>query len=648
MLATTWSHHDLRLIATGVALAALLLWPFQPVHAQLAGGASPLSSAEIQNSLDRSLTLFVSVRETSGIPLSVPAIVRVSPLIGGQSLVAPVRENSSATFPGVKQGEYDVQVEAPGYQANTERITVAGVSASTAYIYLAPVGVDISKNKPASGTVMTPDLQRLMDRAFLALNQKNFSDAQKYLEKARKMAPANPDISYLIGLVDYTAKDVPAARKQFETVLTTNPTHQRSLVMLGQIQLDSNENNEAVLTLQKAVEAGNANWQAHYLLAIAYARTGETKKARVESRRTWELNESKRPAMELLDAKLFLMEGRNIEGRQAFEAYVRNYPKDPTAAEARKYLAKIEESEKAATLKPASESAALAPRSTAAPSLDADATSRSSADFSRPWAPPDVDDAIPPVAPGVSCALNDVLEKTQKRILGQLSDLEKFGAREHIEHQFVDDFGVPGAPATQDFDYLIYVHHSEQLPYYFDEMRNGAESLYAFPTALATRGLVSLGFLVIHPVFSQDFQFTCEGLGSWSGQPAWQIHFVQRSNAPSRIRIWSYKNIPYPIPLKGRLWIAANSYNIIHLDTALRDPIRDLQLEREQLIVDYGPVRFATVNSMLWLPVRADMYFEMQRRRYHHRHTLSDYVLFDVDTKNKIAAPVEPRETNEH
>jgi len=170
MLAISLSHHRLRLIASAITLSALLLWPCHPLRAQLAGGASPLSSAEIQNSLDRSLTLFVSVRETSGIPLSVPAIVRVSPLIGGQSLVASVRENSSATFSGVKQGDYDVQVDAPGYQANTERISVAGVSAYTAYIYLTPVGVDISKNKPAAGTVMTPDLQRLLDRAFLALN----------------------------------------------------------------------------------------------------------------------------------------------------------------------------------------------------------------------------------------------------------------------------------------------------------------------------------------------------------------------------------------------------------------------------------------------------------------------------------------------
>jgi tetratricopeptide (TPR) repeat protein len=615
---------------------------------QGAGGISALSNAEIQNSLDRPLTLLVSVRETSGIPLSVPAIARLSALAGGQNLVAAVRENSTATFPNVRSGEYEVEVEAPGYQATTERVSVTGASTYTAYIYLAPIGATVDQNKPASGTVMTPDLQREVDRSFVALNQKKYDEARKHLEKAHKMAPANPDILYLIGLIDYTEKNVPAARKQFESVLATHPAHQRSLVMLGQMELDANENQEASLTLQKATDTGTVNWQAHYLLAIAYARIGELKKSRIECQRTSELNKDKKPAMDLLVAKIDLMEGKNLDAREAFEAFLRNYPQDSGGAEAKKYLARIEEAEKAATMKSASDTTAARPTATAPATVDAGAVPRAASDFSRPWAPPEVDAAIPPVAPGVGCSLNEVLEKTQKRILSQLSDLEKFGATEHIEHQFIDNYGVPETPVAQSFDYLIYVHHSAQLPYYFDEMRNGAESLYAFPTSLVTRGLVSLGFMVIHPVFSQDFQFTCEGLGTWQGQPAWQIHFAQRGDAPSRIRSWSYKKSIYPIPLKGRIWIGANSYNLLHLETGLRDPVQDLRLYREQLIVDYGPVKFKSSKTSLWLPSQADMYFDMQGRRYHHRHTLTDYVLFDVDTKNKISAPAEPPEPKEN
>ena len=95
------------------------------------------------------------------------------------------------------------------------------------------------------------------------------------------------------------------------------------------------------------------------------------------------------------------------------------------------------------------------------------------------------------------------------------------------------------------------------------------------------------------------------------------------------------------------MWIAANSYNILHLETSLRNPVFDLHLEREQLIVDYGPVHFLDGKINLWLPWDADMYFDMQGRRYHHRHTLTNYVLFDVDTRDKIRAPALPRETDD-
>lgn len=624
-----------RLVRIGVSLLALAL-PFVPSnYAQgVGGGVSPLSNAEIQNSLDRTMTLYVSVRERSGIPLSVGAIVRLSSTAGGQSLIAPVTDAATATFVNIRGGEYEVQVEAPGYEPASEHLSLMGVSVYTAYIYLSPVGSS-SVSKTAPGIVITPDLQRELDKSFVALNQKKFDEARKHLEKAHKMAPSNPDVLYLMGLIDYTAKDFPAARKRFESVLASYPSHQRSLLMLGQIQLDASENKDACVTLQKAVDAGNVSWQAHYLLAVAYARTGQLEKARIESQRTAELNKDKKPVADMLRSKLLLMEGRNADAREALEEFLHQFPQDPAAAEAKKYLAKIDEAEKA-RLKPANESA---PAESHAGSVDTDTAVKTTPAFERPWAPPDVDSAVPPVAPGVACSSIDILQATQKRILKQLSDLEKFGATEHIDHQWIDTYGVPTPAVSQNFDYLIFVHYSKELAYYFDELRNGAESLYNFPTSLATRGLVSLGFMIIHPVFSQDFQFTCEGLGTWNGRPAWQIHFAQRGKVPPRIRNWSYKGTIYPIPLKGRIWIAANSYNVLHLETSLREPVADLHLDREQLIVDYGPVRFRSGATELWLPWYAEMYFDLQGRRYHHRHTLTNYVLFNVDTSSKIKIP---------
>ena len=92
------------------------------------------------------------------------------------------------------------------------------------------------------------------------------------------------------------------------------------------------------------------------------------------------------------------------------------------------------------------------------------------------------------------------------------------------------------------------------------------------------------------------------------------------------------------------MWIGANNFNIMRLETALREPVPGLRLNREQLAVDYGPVRFQSAATELWLPTQGEMYFDLMGHRYHHKHTLTNYLLFDVDTKNKIKAPPVPVE----
>ena len=204
-----------RVVFIFVLLTSLAFFGSLPSFAQVGGGASPLSSAEIQNGLDRPLTVLISVRERTGIPLSLNAFVRLSPLAGGQALVVPTTDAATASFPGIHGGEYEVEVEAAGYERTTEHISVSGSSTFTAYIYVSPLGSSSPGSTAPTGTVMTPDLQRELDRSLYALRQSKYDEARKHLEKAHKMAPSNPDVLYLMGMIDYTAKNMPAARQQY-------------------------------------------------------------------------------------------------------------------------------------------------------------------------------------------------------------------------------------------------------------------------------------------------------------------------------------------------------------------------------------------------------------------------------------------------
>jgi hypothetical protein len=105
------------------------------------------------------------------------------------------------------------------------------------------------------------------------------------------------------------------------------------------------------------------------------------------------------------------------------------------------------------------------------------------------------------------------------------------------------------------------------------------------------------------------------------------------------VRVWRKGTEVYPIPLKGRLWVSAASYDLLHLETDLRGPVRKLQLVKDHFAVDYGPVSFQNGKVQMWLPWKADMFMEVHGKRYHQEHTLTNYELFSVDTTETIGKP---------
>lgn len=75
---------------------------------------------------------------------------------------------------------------------------------------------------------------------------------------------------------------------------------------------------------------------------------------------------------------------------------------------------------------------------------------------------------------------------------------------------------------------------------------------------------------------------------------------------------------------------------------------RNFSYRRDHLIVDYGSVVFDKSNTTLWLPWSAEMFMELRGKRYHHRHTLTDYMLFSVDATTTITKPKEALQEEQH
>jgi TolA-binding protein len=615
-----------------LALAALL--PTLGCSHAFAQRSQPQGGNQAGLAPEMLVTVVVSVRETSGMPIQGNAFVKLSSNFSGVHLTAATQDSTEATFPPVRAGDYEIEVSCPGYKTTTEQASVMPSNSSyNVYVYV------VSESAPAgtapSKTTMTPRLQSEIDRGVDKMRHQQFDAARSHFDKAAKMASGNPDVQYLLGMLEYYQQHYDLARAKLEAAIAIYPSHERALVTLGEIQLRDNRPEQAAKTLEKAYLLNGADWRTHYLLADAYAGEREFEKARTHAQRAAELGKDHAAPARVLLGHIFVSENKPNEARAVFNEVIRDFPKDPAAKEAQAALAALNKPAPVATAASTSSKQPTTAARGAPESLPAPAP----LPVVRPWAPPDVDAKEYVLAQDVSCSEDQLLQRTEARTSKQLSNLEKFLATEHIEHQEVDAYGNPGPVRARDFSYLVFVKRPRTGELFLEEERDGGENLESFPTSLASRNLVGLGIFLFNPDYTSGITYKCEGLGEWRGQAAWQLRFEQKKEEPSRIMTWRNQRGVFPVPLKGRVWISANAYDVVHIETDLREEVPELELVRDHLIIDYGPVQFEHAKTSLWLPWYAELYMQVRGKRYHHRHTLTDYQLFSVDTDHQISAP---------
>jgi tetratricopeptide (TPR) repeat protein len=273
--------------------------------------------------------------------------------------------------------------------------------------------------------------------------------------------------------------------------------------------------------------------------------------------------------------------------------------------------------------------------------LSSGATVGSMAEFGKTdesWVPPDVDHADWPVASGVACPQQAVLDAASKKILELAHNVDRFTATEVLIHQPVDRAGQMGSPVTVQFNYLVSYTPSAGGYLNVDEYRNGSLSHEGFPSQIATIGTPSL-VLIFHPQNINNFDMKCEGLGHWHGEPAWQIRFEQREDRPNLTAAFVVGRVTYPVNLRGRAWILADSFQVARLETDLKESIPKIHLQLSHLSIEYRPIQSPTEKAQLWLPSSAEVYMNFRGRRFYRKHVFTDFKIFSVDNQYQISGP---------
>lgn len=575
------------------------------------------------------LNLDVQVRGPDGAALKAPAIVTLYASSGLPISTATTR-GTRALFTQLAPGQYYVEVEASGFwKTREDTIIDPSVSDNVVKVSMLPAAAGSAPAVYYHTPLLAPDVQKELEKGITALKASRLDAAQKSLKFVLKKSPNHPVALYVMGLSADKRGDIAEAQQYWEKSLSFDPTQQVAVYALGQSYLSEGNYTKADELGRRLLQLNPNSWKAHNLVASAAFRQEKYAEAVTHAERAWELGGQDAGNISIVLAQALAVQDRKAEAIEALKRYLATKPDEKHTETAQQLLGRLESNADRFVIAVSGLENAVSdvPPPEITPLVES-------------WVPPNVDEVTAPVEPGASCDLNDVLQKAGHQLQLLPEELDRFSANETIEHQRVNEKGIASNSSTVTFAYVVSIHETRHGFLNVEEYRNGTDSPSVFPDHLATRGLPSQVFL-FHPYYQNDFEMKCEGLARQGTGFAWQIHFQQKKDVPSRMQVHYLNGKRFPVPLKGRAWIDASNYEVIRLQTDIREPLKAAGLYAQHSDIQYGPVRFQKDNLDLWLPIRAEIYMQTKGHRMHRRHDFSNYLLFAVEDKQTISNPKE-------
>jgi tetratricopeptide (TPR) repeat protein len=596
---------------------------------QYKGGLNPgVESLYVYSSVE------VNVKGPNGVP--VPGSVYVSLIEGnGQVFMTAMAEGGKVRFANVPKSELTAQVVASGYETAKKTFEVLDKGEVKVSFELQPMNDKEAAASDRGIAALSPKAQKDIGRSLEALRANRASDARRYLEAAQRDAPNSAEVAYLYGVYASQMNDMNLARTYWMRALELNPRHLSALLAVSQNLLHEHKTAQAMAYLERAVEVEPSSWRVHMLMAQGDLFQNKPGDAVKEAERAMELGHERAVSVQPLLAHALYEKGDKDNAIHVLQDYVQLHPNDTNAAKL------LDRFKNLPTAPPAAGSASAS----AAVAADeaADVTPEAAAmEVASNWLPPDVDEKVPPVETGATCNLDEVIQKAGSQLEAFVHDVDRFTATETLTHESINKYGIASSPEKRKFDYLVSIEEVRKGYLSVTEYRNGGGAQAEFPDGIVTNGLPAT-VLVFHPYYSANYEMRCEGLARANGTLAWQVHFRQMPGKPNAIR--SYQSgmhgPSYSVGLKGRAWISADNYQVIRMETDIVAPLPQIRLLAEHTAIGYGPVQFEKDGVNLWLPQTAEIYFAWMGHQVHRRHSFSNYLLFGIDEKQRIAAPKE-------
>lgn len=235
-------------------------------------------------------------------------------------------------------GDFTIAVDATGYKSAQKEVTVDPSTKNDIAVYLQRTLASNETVGVPGEPLLAPEAKDAVVKALQALGKNKLDDAQKHLNKALKLAPNNPEVLYVQGLV-YLQRN---AWGDAETILQKSdriePNQPRVLAALGLALCNQEKYEQAIPPLEKSIQLNPASWETEWTLAKSYYYHAQYEQALKMAQEAHSESHETKPQLDLLLAQCLAAVGRYEDSAQVLRDFLKNNGNSPQAPTARRWL----------------------------------------------------------------------------------------------------------------------------------------------------------------------------------------------------------------------------------------------------------------------------------------------------------------------
>jgi tetratricopeptide (TPR) repeat protein len=270
----------------------------------------------------------------------------ISPM-GGMASIRTTDGNGGATFDGVGNGRYQVQVSGPDIETTKSDIFETGGNNGGPYI-TERIEVRLTEKAAANAAgralaaVIPEAAQREFKLGSKEMDKKNWEEAKVHFQKAITAFPKYAEAFNNLGQVEIQLKDGKNAVEAFRSATQIDPTLPQANLYLGQFYYDNTQYKDAEPYLLRAVADQPKSGQLLTALANAELQNGEPDLAVANARKVPSLPDHKQFAIShLIVAEALAGKGHDDEIAKECEEYLKEAPDSSLAPRVKDTLAKL-------------------------------------------------------------------------------------------------------------------------------------------------------------------------------------------------------------------------------------------------------------------------------------------------------------------